>query len=169
MVHDGKPIPTAYVQVSILYIYCITHSCGPNWLVKRNHACWFSVTQLINILTYPKTLNRLHSAVVEIRVRNWSAVFEDRTFCRLLIAIPLKMLKLVGKWTTVISSTVVHSLYLISRQHYRIIISLFSTLLPSTASTTLLSLPLHYYPPLVFTKVLHQLQVDMYHLNKVPQ
>ena len=29
--------------------------------------------------------------VVQIRVRNWSAVFcEDRTFCRLLIAIPLK-------------------------------------------------------------------------------
>jgi len=29
--------------------------------------------------------------VVEIRVRNWLAFFEDRTFCRLLIVIPLKM------------------------------------------------------------------------------
>ena len=31
--------------------------------------------------------------VVEIRVRNWSTVFcEDETFCRLLIAVPLKYL-----------------------------------------------------------------------------
>ena len=55
-----------------------------------------------------------HNTVVELRVRNWWAVFfEDRTFCRLSIAFPLKMyskfgqpkwilvgqmLKLVGKW-----------------------------------------------------------------------
>ena len=34
----------------------------------------------------------LQESVVEISIRNWSAVFfEDRTFCRLLIAVPLKM------------------------------------------------------------------------------
>ena len=39
-----------------------------------------------------------HIAVVEIRVRNWWTVFyEDRTFCRLLIAFPLKMYSEFGR------------------------------------------------------------------------
>ena len=37
------------------------------------------------------------TSAVEIRDRNWSAVFfEDRTFCRLLIAYPLKMYSKFG-------------------------------------------------------------------------
>jgi len=66
-------------------------------------------------------------SVVEIRIRNWLPFFKIGAFCRLLIAIPLKMyskigqprwilvcqmLKLVGKWPTVISSTVArHMIY----------------------------------------------------------
>ena len=41
--------------------------------------------------------------VLEIRIRNWSAVFEDRIFYRLLIAVPLKMYGKFGqpKWIVV--------------------------------------------------------------------
>ena len=55
----------------------------------------------------------IHIVVVEIRVKSWSTMFEDRTLYRLLIVVQLKMysklgqpksvlvgqmLKLVGKW-----------------------------------------------------------------------
>ena len=58
-------------------------------------------------------------SVIEIRVRIWLAVFEDGTFCGLLMAFPLyikvgqpkwilvwHLLKLVGNWPAVISRTV---------------------------------------------------------------
>jgi len=46
---------------------------------------------------------RGYMAMVEIKVRNLSAIFEDRAFCRLLIAIPLKMHSKIGqpKWILV--------------------------------------------------------------------
>ena len=64
---------------------------------------------------YSTTGSCMVTTVVEIRVRKWSTVFEDRTFCRLLIAVTLKMyskfgqpnrLLKNGQWPAAISNTV---------------------------------------------------------------
>ena len=83
----------------------------------------YDIDIMLWTLNDSNTFGHYSLAVVEIKVRNWSAIFfEDRTFCRLLIAFPLKMynkfsqpkwilvgqmLKLVrnGQWAAVISST----------------------------------------------------------------
>ena len=37
------------------------------------------------------------AAVVDIRIRNWMAVLEDHTFCRLFIALLLKIYSKLGQ------------------------------------------------------------------------
>ena len=39
----------------------------------------------------------IHIVVVEIRVKSWSAIFEDRTLYRLLIVVQLKMYSKLGQ------------------------------------------------------------------------
>ena len=52
-------------------------------IMDENIRTFLTVTNLKTIVMY--------LAVVEIRARNWLAFFEGRAFCRLLIAVPLKM------------------------------------------------------------------------------
>ena len=62
------------------HTYCIIHMLSLSTLILTLHTSR-PAGKLIASLT-----------VVEIRVRNWLAVFpENQTFCRLLIAVPLKM------------------------------------------------------------------------------
>ena len=64
-------------------------ACTYVWLYRFNSSIIIIVTvQINNIATM--------YSVLGIRIKNLSAVFEDRTFCRLLIAIPLKMYRKFG-------------------------------------------------------------------------
>ena len=56
-------------------------------LYKYTYTCM--VLELISLQMY--AYGYTYTSVVEITVRNWSAIFEDRTFCRSLIFVPLKM------------------------------------------------------------------------------
>jgi len=65
----------------------------------------FNMGHIPSMICQLVSLPQLHMSLVEIRVRNWSVIFLKiyRTFCRLLIAIPLKMYSKISqpKWILV--------------------------------------------------------------------
>ena len=46
---------------------------------------------MLPCIGYAKSCISAPLVEIRVRVRNWSAVFENRPFCRILIAVPLKM------------------------------------------------------------------------------